>query len=99
MGARCDLTGTDAPPTLTDEISAAAGRRSPEALPRNSRRSLGAKRRSRRRPTRRAGSRPESLQRRIAASLTLRNWAASRVLSRLLLAMTLILSKYSIAHH
>src|ERR1700693_449682 len=85
MGARWVLIGTDSPPTMTVEFAGVAA----GGWPRKRSRSSCTKRRSRRRPTRRAGSRPESLQRRIEASLTRRYRAASSVFSRLSLSMTL----------
>src|ERR1700682_236690 len=91
MGATWVRTGTDAPPTVTEEITGAAVGAWPGPLSRKKRRSVGANRRSRRRPTRCEGKRPKSLQRRIEASLTLRNSAASLVLSRVLLSITLLM--------
>src|SRR6202048_4176243 len=65
--------------------------------PRNRLRSASLNRRSRRRPTRRAGSRALSLQRRIEPWLTRRKRAASAVLSSLSLNVTLVSLLESIA--
>src|SRR5260370_1480532 len=75
--ARCTGMDSAVPPMFTVEPSELrVGTCSTNAM-----RSASAKRRSRRRPTRPLGSRPESLQRRIDASLTRRNRAASLVFS------------------
>src|SRR5260370_29079043 len=98
MGARCVRTGIGAPPTVT--VAAwREGKGSPVRWPRNWTRSAVAKRRSRRRPTRRAGRSPASLQRRIDAWLTLRNRAASSVFSRPLLTIASLSCLCSTAHH
>src|ERR1700737_2275948 len=65
--------------------------------PRNRLRSASLNRRSRRRPTRRAGRRALSLQRRIDAWLTRRKRAASAVFSSLSLNVTLVSLFESIA--